>query len=648
MKVNHKLKIDLVRSGITPRLHAVQSDALSRVVSLQLFADGRPWSIPRDVKALISFRKSDGTGGVYDTLPDGSSAWRAQGSSLHITLAPQVLTAPGETVLAVTLVQLDAQLTTLTAVVEVKRRPDFTGTSESYSYVTAFLPQPEKGAAVGKLLRVSEVDSLGRVLAMEAVSGGSGLGADSSELLLKVLKSALYTEDVSQTLIQLEESFAQPEVVLTGISVVYAGGAVTAGTAVSALTDITVTAQYSDGSSAPVTGYTLSGTIREGNNTITVSFGGFTDSFAVTGIAVATDPDSYSVQNNLTNATNSNTATTVAAGAAYSCTVKAAEGYVLKSIVITMGGAQVVNKTFTAAPLETGWSVEAVTGDIVITAVAEAMVTLTGIRAVYTGGEVDAGTALTDLQGITVTAQYSDGSSAAVADYTLSGTIAEGENTVTVSYGGFSDSFTVTGIAVSASYKLVNSWDLSSSLTDSVGGLTAITTGTQDNSGITFTAGSKYVQLNSEPQSILGKAVELDIVSGNLTTPTSQHARLFGIANNPGITNTGAACFLWRYNTSPGWAFYYGNLMPVGWGESVDSGEYPIDFFHGKTLRLEFGEAGGITAFYAPIGESNFTAIHKWESALGHTSGYFVIGGSANNDIYPITVSGVRIYEKEA
>ena len=559
-----------------------------------------------------------------------------------------MLTAPGETVLAVTLVQLDAQLTTLTAVIEVKRRPDFAGVSESYSYVTAFLPQPEEGAAVGKLLRVSKVDSRGRVLAMEAVSGGGGLGTDSSELLLKVLKSALYTVDVSQMLTQLEESVAQQVVVLTGISVVYTGGAVIAGTALSALTNITVTAQYSDGTSAPVTGYTLSGAIQEGTNTVTVSFGGFADSFTVTGIAEAADPDSYSVQNNLTNAANSNTATTVAAGGAYSCTVTAADGYVLKSIVITMGGTQVVNKTFTAAPLETGWSVEAVTGDIVISAVAEAMVTLTGIRAVYTGGEVDAGTAPADLQGITVTAQYSDGSSAAVTDYILSGTIAAGENTVTVSYGGFTDSFTVTGIDVSVSYKLINSWDFTSSLTDSVGGLTATTTGTQEDGGITFTAGSKYVQLNSEPQSILGKAVELDIASGNITTPTTQHARLFGIAANPGITNTGAACFLWRYNTSPGWAFYYGNTLPVGWGESVDAEEYPINFFHGKTLRLEFGETGGITASYAPIGESNFTAIHKWESALGYTSGYFVIGGSANNDIYPVTVSGLRIYEKEA
>lgn len=75
-------------------------------------------------------------------------------------------------------------------------------------------------------------------------------------------------------------------------------------------------------------------------------------------------------------------------------------------------------------------------------------VTLTSISATYSGGDVDAGTALTDLTGIVVTAHYSDGSTATVTDYTLSGEIAEGENAITVSYGGKTTTFTVTGVAV--------------------------------------------------------------------------------------------------------------------------------------------------------------------------------------------------------
>ena len=72
-------------------------------------------------------------------------------------------------------------------------------------------------------------------------------------------------------------------------------------------------------------------------------------------------------------------------------------------------------------------------------------VTLSSISATYNGGNVAVGTALTDLTGITVKAHYSDGSTANVTDYTLSGTIAEGNNTITVSYGGKTTTITVVG-----------------------------------------------------------------------------------------------------------------------------------------------------------------------------------------------------------
>lgn len=75
-------------------------------------------------------------------------------------------------------------------------------------------------------------------------------------------------------------------------------------------------------------------------------------------------------------------------------------------------------------------------------------VVLVSIAAVYTGGNVPAGTVLSNLEGITVTATYSDGSTETVTGYTLSGTIAEGSNTITVSYEGKTTSFTVVGEAV--------------------------------------------------------------------------------------------------------------------------------------------------------------------------------------------------------
>ena len=76
-------------------------------------------------------------------------------------------------------------------------------------------------------------------------------------------------------------------------------------------------------------------------------------------------------------------------------------------------------------------------------------VELVSISASYTGGEVAPGTDVTELTGIIVTARYSDGNEAVVTDYTLSGTIIEGSNTITVYYGGKSCTFTVVGVAES-------------------------------------------------------------------------------------------------------------------------------------------------------------------------------------------------------
>lgn len=81
------------------------------------------------------------------------------------------------------------------------------------------------------------------------------------------------------------ESGGETEKTLSSISATYNGGDVPVGTSLTSLTGITVTAHYSDGSTADVTGYTLSGMITEGSNTITVSYGGKTATFAVTGVA---------------------------------------------------------------------------------------------------------------------------------------------------------------------------------------------------------------------------------------------------------------------------------------------------------------------------------------------------------------------------
>ena len=100
------------------------------------------------------------------------------------------------------------------------------------------------------------------------------------------------------------------------------------------------------------------------NNTINIA--SVSGNIVVTAVASEDTPPavSYTVTNNLTHATNSNEATTVGEGSAYSATISAEQGYHITSVTCTMGGAQ---QTVTNNYI----NIVSVNGDIVITAVAE-------------------------------------------------------------------------------------------------------------------------------------------------------------------------------------------------------------------------------------------------------------------------------------
>jgi len=95
MIVKHKLNMDLTIRREAPRLSMVQCDVGFRAVVLTLTADGAAW-MPEGVETvLLRYRKADGTGGSYDTLPDGTAAWQLEGNLLTLLPAPQMLTVPG-------------------------------------------------------------------------------------------------------------------------------------------------------------------------------------------------------------------------------------------------------------------------------------------------------------------------------------------------------------------------------------------------------------------------------------------------------------------------------------------------------------------------------------------------------------------------
>lgn len=258
--------------------------------------------------------------------------------------------------------------------------------------------------------------------------------------------------------------------------------------------------------------------------------------------------------------------------------------------------------------------------------------TLESISAAYSGGNVPVGTALSSLSGIVVTAHYSDGSTADITGYSLSGTIAEGENTITVTYMGKTTTFTVTGEAQAADGRtLLHNWvlnDSANAATDTIGGAvmkrTSATIGTD---GWTVDAAWKSIYTPS----VLGPnmTVEWDLATAVTDeTQASGYNTLFkfgpgGDSGNYRVLFDGATG-KWFWNET---------------GADANNAEIPLDginAFDGKTAALCIGSDGYVALWVdgAYIATSPW-AISETTAVVGHSSGA----------LNPCTVSGCRIYE---
>lgn len=169
MVITHKLTMNLEGKERSPWIEVSQWDAYTRRISMMLFEGKKAWTLPEDVTVLIQYRKPDGKQGAYDTLPNGETAWSVQAHILTLTLAPQVLTAPGSVMVYASILQGEKILNTFA--VEVCVRPaeqhGNDAASEDYFMVTGVLAAPEK-ADVGQYLRVLEVNGDGKITRLEA------------------------------------------------------------------------------------------------------------------------------------------------------------------------------------------------------------------------------------------------------------------------------------------------------------------------------------------------------------------------------------------------------------------------------------------------------------------------------------------------
>ena len=133
MIITHSLTFHLDRRTDIPTVDVVQGDT-GRELSISLLSGGQSWTVPEGVTAAVRFRKSDGTGGCYDTLPDGTAACIISDSTVTVRLVPQTTTVAGIVELQVVLRDEETELATFTVLLSVQADPSL-DTLESENYV---------------------------------------------------------------------------------------------------------------------------------------------------------------------------------------------------------------------------------------------------------------------------------------------------------------------------------------------------------------------------------------------------------------------------------------------------------------------------------------------------------------------------------
>ena len=236
--------------------------------------------------------------------------------------------------------------------------------------------------------------------------------------------------------------------------------------------------------------------------------------------------------------------------------------------------------------------------------------------------------------------------------YTLSmtGDLAVGSNTVTVTYRDKTYTFTVT---ITQRTYLYN-WDFTQSLTDSVHGTTLTSPSgrapTQDSSGLTFSAAKQQVTL-PEKIEFAGKTLEVDIASMSFAGNSAYHSRFLMLVG--GVSSTsGLGPFIWR-NTGA-WEAYGadGNLndvwsapwSPTLTGTAADT--YAV--LSGKKLKMVFSSDGHTMSLYLDnVLQGTLDTIYFEATSTGS---YLMIGGlqsgenTAGNQLQNTVLTGMRIY----
>ena len=133
MKVSHKYSIYLDRRQSDVFIDVMQGDTYTREVEFSLYSGGVAWPVPSTASVAVVYSGPGGKG-IYDTLPDGSTACNVDNNIVTATLVPQIMSIAGRTRVSLLFADEEGrQLATFTVIVRVLENPsECAGTPGDY------------------------------------------------------------------------------------------------------------------------------------------------------------------------------------------------------------------------------------------------------------------------------------------------------------------------------------------------------------------------------------------------------------------------------------------------------------------------------------------------------------------------------------
>lgn len=188
MKVTNIVNIDLsIRQNI-PFVDAVQGDS-ARAIEFRLFDKGQPFNVPDGSAVLIRYKRPDGFGGVYDTLPNGEIAYSIIANKVTVVLSHTALGVAGNVDFQITVSNGEDLISAFALEIRVDADPSSDVVdAEDYINISQFVTQESKKNApyIGDNGNwwVNQEDT-----GVKAGGGSGGGGADGFSPVAKVTQT---------------------------------------------------------------------------------------------------------------------------------------------------------------------------------------------------------------------------------------------------------------------------------------------------------------------------------------------------------------------------------------------------------------------------------------------------------------------------